>query len=143
MKISTRGRYALRVLVDLAEHSRKGEYVPLREIAQRQDLSDKYLESVLHQLVQAGILVGTRGKRGGYRMGVAPESCTVAQVLRLTERQGVAPVACLEPGAQTCSRAEQCRTRSLWKTLDGLITDYLESVTLADLMEPQSDESGD
>ena len=131
--ISTRGRYALRVMIDLAERE-TSEFVPLKEIAQEQQISEKYLESIVKALVQDGMLEGVRGKGGGYRLRKKPEECTVGSVLRLTE-VGIAPVACLEDGAEPCPRAENCRTLPLWKKLNALLTGFLDSVTIADLMQ--------
>ena len=133
MMISTKGRYALRVMIDLAEHQTEG-YIPLKEIAQRQEISEKYLESILKILVQKKFLTGLRGKGGGYRLTRDPEMYTVGSILRLTE-ESLAPVSCLEENAGTCSRSGQCRTLALWQGLDKVIQDYLESVTLADLIE--------
>lgn len=103
MMISTKGRYALRVLVDMAEHPSDG-YIPLKDIARRQEISEKYLESIVRMLVQAQILEGLRGKGGGYRLKKPPEQYTAAEILRVTEGP-LAPVACLEPGAEACPRA--------------------------------------
>ena len=133
MLISTKGRYALRVMIDLAEHQSEG-YIPLKEIAQRQEISEKYLESILKILVQKKFLTGLRGKGGGYRLTRDPEMYTVGSILRLTE-ESLAPVACLEETAGTCPRSGQCRTLALWQGLDKVIQDYLESVTIADLIE--------
>ena len=132
MLISTKGRYALRVMIDLAEHQTEG-YIPLKTIAQRQGISEKYLEGIIKLLVKAQLLNGVRGKGGGYRLTKVPEQYTVGEILRLTE-DSLAPVACLEPGASAWSRAAECRTLSLWKGLDQAISTYLDSVTLADLM---------
>ena len=132
MLISTKGRYALRVMIDLAEHQADG-YVPLKLIADRQEISEKYLESIIKLLVKARLLNGLRGKGGGYKLTKAPEQYTVGSILRLTE-ESLAPVACLEPGADACARAAACRTLSLWKGLDKVINDYLDNVTVADLM---------
>ncbi|MCD7881425.1 MAG: RrF2 family transcriptional regulator [Clostridiales bacterium] len=131
--ISTRGRYALRVMIDLAEHQ-GGGYVPLKEIADRQEISEKYLENILKALVQNRLLTGLRGKGGGYRLVRPPEEYTVASVLRLTE-VSMAPVSCLEPGAECCPRMSGCRTLPMWKKLDDMVSGYLDSVTIADLME--------
>jgi Rrf2 family protein len=132
MLISTKGRYALRVLIDMAEHQSEG-YVPLKEIAQRQEVSEKYLESIVKSLVKDGILVGVRGKGGGYRLSKSPERLTVGSILRLTEGS-LAPVACLESGAPPCTKATECRTLAMWEGLDKMIYDYLEGYTVADLM---------
>ena len=131
MLISTKGRYALRVMIDLAEHQADG-YIPLKLIAERQEISEKYLEAIIKLLVRAGLLSGLRGKGGGYKLTKAPEQYSVGSILRLTE-ESLAPVACLEPGADACSRAAECRTLSLWKGLDKVINDYLDNVTVADL----------
>ncbi len=132
MLISTKGRYALRVMIDLAENQ-KDSYVPLKETAQRQEISEKYLEGILKTLVQHNMLTGVRGKGGGYRLTKAPENYTVGEILRLTEGS-LAPVACLEPQAKSCPRMAQCRTLEMWKGLDQMITQYLDGITIADLM---------
>lgn len=132
MLISTKGRYALRVMIDLAENQKDG-YVPLKETAERQEISEKYLEGILKTLVQQNILTGVRGKGGGYRLTRAPENYTVGEILRLTEGS-LAPVACLEPGTKPCPRMAQCRTISMWEGLDKLISQYLDGITIADLM---------
>ena len=126
MLISTKGRYALRVMVDLAEHSTDG-FIPLKMIAARQNISEKYLENIIKLLVKAKLLTGVRGKGGGYRLTKAPEQYTVGDILRMTE-DSLAPVSCLGPGAAAC------RTLSLWKGLDKVINDYLDKFSLADLM---------
>ena len=133
MLISTKGRYALRVMIDLAEHQAEG-LIPLKVIAQRQEISEKYLESIIKLLVKARLLTGLRGKGGGYKLTKAPEQYTVGSILRLTE-ESLAPVACLGQDADACPRMAQCRTLPLWQGLDKVIHDYLESVTIADLME--------
>lgn len=131
MMISTRGRYALRVMVDLAEHG-TGEFVPLKEIAGRQDISEKYLESILKSLVKNGLLQGLRGKGGGYRLTREPDRYTVREILALTE-DSLAPVSCLEEGAADCPRRGVCRTLGLWKGLYETINRYLDGITLAEL----------
>ena len=135
MIVSTKGRYALRVMIDLAEHSSE-QYVPLKEIAERQEISEKYLESKLKVLVRSGLLAGLRGKGGGYRLTRAPEQYTVWEILSLTEN-GLAPVACLEEGAAPCHRMANCRTYNMWKGLDDIIRDYFRGITLADLTAPE------
>ena len=132
MLISTKGRYALRVMIDLAEHQGEG-FIPLKVIAQRQEISEKYLESIIKLLVKARLLSGVRGKGGGYQLTKAPDQYTVGAILRLTE-ESLAPVACLEQGADSCPRASECRTLSLWRGLDQVISAYLDGVTLAELM---------
>ena len=134
MLISTKGRYALRVIVDLAEHQAEG-LIPLKVIAKRQEISEKYLESIIKLLVKAKLLNGVRGKGGGYRLTKAPHQYTVGSILRLTE-ESLAPVACLEPGAASCPRMAACRTLSLWQGLDKVISDYLDNITIAELMRP-------
>lgn len=134
MMVSTKGRYALRVLIDMAEHQPTTGYVPLKEIAARQDISEKYLESIVKTLVNGGVLTGLRGKGGGYRLCKAPEQYSVASILRLTEVT-LAPVACLEEGQAPCCRMSDCRTLNMWQGLDRVINNYLEQYTLADLMK--------
>ena len=129
--ISTRGRYALRVMIDLTQQ-KTGGYIPLKEIAARQEISEKYLESILKLLVKGKILTGLRGKGGGYRLTRAPEEYTVADILELTE-ETLAPVACLSEDAEPCPRASDCRTLDMWKGLDKLVRDYFAGITLADL----------
>ena len=135
MMISTKGRYALRVLIDMAEHQSAG-YVPLKEIAQRQEISEKYLESIVKTLVKGGVLTGLRGKGGGYRLGKSPDQCAVGAILRMTEGS-LSPVACLEPGAAPCAKAAECRTLQFWQGLDQRISEYLEGFTIADLMRTE------
>ncbi len=133
MMISSRGRYALRVMIDLAEHD-DGAYIPMKEVAQRQDISLKYLEKILPQLVAAKLVEGQHGKGGGYRLTRAPENYPIGEILRLTEGD-LAPVACLECGAEACKRTADCRTLPMWSELNRRINDYLDSVTIADLMK--------
>ena len=137
MMISTKGRYALRVMIDLAEHQTE-DYIPLKEIAQRQEISEKYLESILKILVQKKFLTGLRGKGGGYRLTRDPEMYTVGSILRLTEGT-LAPVACLENDAPPCERVGECRTLPLWQGLFNLINDYFDGTTIADLMASSQD----
>ena len=137
MMISTRGRYALRILIDLAENRSEG-YVTLREVAQRQEISEKYLESIAKELVRAGYLEGLRGKGGGYRLGREPERIAVLDVLSCMEGP-LSPVACLEPGAKPCARAAQCRTLPLWQGLDKVVREYLGRFTLEDLLRRENE----
>ena len=132
MMISTKGRYALRVMIDLAEND-TGSYIPLKEVAARQEISEKYLEIILKVLVQNQLLTGLRGKGGGYRLTKAPAEYTIGSILRLTE-DDLAPVSCMELGDEKCPRAGECRTLPLWKKLDELMNGFLDSITLADLM---------
>ncbi len=135
MLVSTRGRYALRILVDLAEH-RTDAYVTLRELADRQDISEKYLESIVKELVRAGILEGLRGKGGGYRLGREPERISVLEVLERMEGT-LAPVACLEPEGKPCARASSCRTLPLWMGLDETVRAYLGRFSIQSLMRTE------
>ena len=139
MMISTRGRYALRVMIDLAEQQ-TSSFTPLKEIAARQEISEKYLESIVKNLVQNGFLEGLRGKGGGYRLVRSPEEYTVGSILRLMEGS-LAPVACLEQRALPCSREDKCRTLPMWKKLYAMLNDFFDGVTLADLID--SERSGD
>ena len=132
MMISTKGRYALRFLADVAEHQGSG-FVPLKDVAARQEISEKYLEIVVKELVKGGLLDTLRGKGGGYRLNKAPEKYTVTEILELTE-ESLAPVSCLENDAEPCSRASECRTLGMWKGLDQLIRNYFDNITLADLI---------
>ena len=133
MMISTRGRYALRVMIDLAENS-DGSYLAMKEVAKRQGISLKYLERILPLLVDGGLVEGLRGKGGGYRLTREPEDYPVGEILRLTEGD-LAPVPCLEKGARPCERAAGCKTLPLWKDLNDLVNGFLDSKTLADLMQ--------
>ena len=139
MLISTKGRYSLRVMIDLAEHQSDG-FIPLKVIADRQGISEKYLESIIKLLVKAKILTGLRGKGGGYQLTRPPEQYTVGDILRLTE-ESLAPVSCLEENADVCPRMAACRTLSLWQGLDAVIRTYLDNITIAELM--RHDSAGD
>ena len=135
MLVSTKGRYALRVMVDLAEHA-GGGFLAMREVAKRQEISLKYLERILPLLVEAGLVEGLRGKGGGYRLTREPDEYPLGEILRKTEGD-LAPVACLECGAKPCSRTAECRTLPMWKELDAIINNYLDSKTLADLVKEE------
>jgi len=132
MMISTKGRYALRVVADLAEHG-NGDFTPLKDIAERQDISLKYLESIMVVLSRAGFVSARHGKGGGYKLNRHPGSYTVGSILKLTERS-LAPVACLECSPNQCVRAKDCKTLPLWTKLDCLIDRFLESMTVEDLI---------
>lgn len=132
MLVSTKGRYALRVMIDLAEHQGEG-FIPLKVIAQRQEISEKYLESIIKLLVKARLLTGVRGKGGGYQLTKAPDQYTAGAILRLTE-ESLEPVACLEQDAAACPKAAACRTLPLWQGLSDVINEYLDQITIADLM---------
>lgn len=131
MMVSTRGRYALRVMIDLAKQDREN-YIPLRDTAQRQGISEKYLESIVKALTRAGVLEGLRGKGGGYRLTRSAEEYTVYEILKLTEGN-LSPVSCLECEGKSCERAAQCPTLPVWQELDQMIRKYLEGITVADL----------
>lgn len=135
--ISTKGRYALRLLIDVAEHQEDG-YIRLRDAADRQGISEKYLEIIVRTLVQEGCLTGVRGKGGGYRLSKAPEEYSVRKILEAAEGP-LAPVACLEDG---CPRMDGCPTLPLWRGLDKVIGEYLEGFTLADLLRSGGAEGG-
>ena len=133
MKISTKGRYALRVMIDLAEQQ-SDTYIPLKEIVARQGISQKYLESIMTILSKNNYIEALHGKGGGYRLNREPSEYKVGDILRLIEGT-LAPVACLECGAAPCENADECRTLPMWQKLDAMINDYLDSVSIADLME--------
>ncbi len=132
MLVSTKGRYALRVMLELAQ-SQPDAYIPLPVIAQRQDISEKYLESIIAVLSKAGLVDGLRGKGGGYRLTRPVSGYSVGEILRLTEGS-LAPVTCLEGAENPCPRAGQCTTLPMWQKLDDLINTYLDSVSLSDLL---------
>ena len=136
MMISTRGRYCLRVMIDLAEHQGDG-YIRMKDVAERQGISLKYLEKILPVLAKNNIVDGIQGEGGGYRLSRLPEDYTLGEILRLTEGT-LAPVSCLECGAAPCDRAADCRTLPVWTELDRRINEYLDSVTLADLIKNPS-----
>ena len=129
--ISTRGRYALRVMIDLAEHGERG-YVPLKEIAERQGISKKYLEIIVKELVNGGLVAGISGRSGGYRLCREPGEYSVWEILELTEGS-MAAVGCLEKDAGTCPRAAECRTLPMWEEYDALIRDFFRSKKLTEL----------
>ena len=124
-------------MTDLAEHGREG-FIPLKAITERQNISRKYLESIMTSLSKAGLVEGAHGKGGGYRLCREPDEYKVSEILTLTEGT-LAPVACLIPGATPCEMAERCRTLPMWKKLDKLINDFFDSYTLADLMAKDGD----
>lgn len=131
--ISTRGRYALRMMLDLAENQGDG-YVALKDIAARQDISKKYLEQIIPVLNRAGLLQTTRGVQGGYRLTRRPEEYTVLDILSATET-GLAAVACLEQDANPCARCADCLTLPVWQGLDKVVKDYLGGITLQDVLD--------
>lgn len=130
--ISTKGRYALRVMLDLAQHGEDG-YVPLKDVAERQEISKKYLEIIVKDLVKGGMLKGISGKGGGYRLTRKPEEYTVGEILVLLEGT-LAPVACLEDNAAECPRAQECLTLPLWKDYYQMSRDFFFGKKLSDLL---------
>ena len=132
MTISTKGRYALKIMIDLAENG-DGSYIPMKKVAERQGLPHKYLEHILPVLTQNHLVEGLHGKGGGYRLPRKPEEYTVGEILRLAEGDR-APVACLECGAEPCQKMNECRTISMWKNLQSLIDGYFDGITIKDLM---------
>ena len=132
MIASTKGRYALRVLADMAESAKDGEFVALKDIAARQEISEKYLEAIMKILVENKLVVGHRGKGGGYRLVKVPEEYSVGEIIRAAEGD-IAPVACLAPGAEKCDRYDACKTVAMWEKLDTIISDYLDGIKLTDL----------
>ena len=141
MKISTKGRYALRLMLDLAEHQEDG-FIALKDIAQRQDISKKYLEQIVSILNRAGFVRAIRGPQGGYRLVRKPSEYTAGMVLRLTEGS-LAPVSCLDYEENDCPRQETCGTLELWKRLDDAIKSVVDSVTLEDLVDWQRQKKDD
>lgn len=135
MKISTKGRYALRMLLDLAEHQNDG-FIALKDIAARQDISKKYLEQIVSILNKSDILQTNRGFQGGYKLAKSPDKYTVGDILRLTEGS-LAPVACLESDRFNCSRGSICATLPVWQGLNRVINEYLDGITLQDILEQQ------
>ena len=137
MKISTKGRYALRMLLDLAIHQGIG-YVPLKDIAERQNISKKYLEQIVPILNKSDILNTNRGYQGGYRLARTPDKYTVSEILRLTEGS-LAPVACVEQDPISCERSPECLTLPVWQGLYKVINEYLDGITLQDILDIRRD----
>ncbi len=133
MVFSTKGRYALRLMVDLTLHN-SGEYIALKDISQRQNISVKYLEQIVPLLSKAGMLKSVRGPQGGYKLSKSPREYTAGDILRITEGS-LSPIPCLENGADGCERRNECTTIDFWSGLYKAITDYVDSVTLEDLAE--------
>lgn len=131
--ISTKGRYALRVMIDLAEQQ-SNEYIPLKEIAQRQNISQKYLESIMTMLSKNNFIEAVHGKGGGYRLNRDPADYKAGEILRLTEGT-LAPVACLGEGAKSCDNASVCRTLPMWTKLNEIVNEYLDSISIVDLVK--------
>ena len=135
MKISTKGRYALRMLIDLAEHDNDG-FIALKDIAERQSVSKKYLEQIVPILNKSNILKTNRGFQGGYKLAQAPNKYTIGMILRLTEGS-LAPVACLDQTPNQCERSRECVTLPIWQGLNKAINDYLDNITLQDVLDQQ------
>lgn len=134
--ISTKGRYALRVMIDMAEQ-KTNDFIPLNEIADRQGISIKYLEIILKSLVRANLLEGRRGKGGGYKLTRPPQEYTVGEILELTENS-LASVACLMKNAKPCERKATCRTFRMWEEFTKVVSDFFYGRTLADLMQEEA-----
>ncbi|MBQ8558472.1 MAG: Rrf2 family transcriptional regulator [Tyzzerella sp.] len=133
MLISTRGRYAIRLMIDLAEND-TGSYIPMKDVAERQELSLKYMERITPVLTKNGLIEGIHGKGGGYRLTKAPEEYRIGDILRLTEGD-LAPVSCLECGAKPCERAGECRTLPMWTQFKNIIDEYFDGIKLSDLIK--------
>ena len=133
MMISTKGRYAIRLMIDLAQHIGDG-FISLKRISERQDISVKYLEAIVAMLNKAGMVESTRGKDGGYRLARTPEEYTVGSIIRLTEGS-IAQAVCTECGTVCCERAADCLSMPVWVKLESVVNNYLDSITLRDLLE--------
>jgi Rrf2 family protein len=133
MKISTKGRYALRMMLDLAEHRNQG-FIALKDIAGRQNISKKYLEQIVTILNRADILRTNRGHQGGYMLAQAPEKYSVGQILRITEGS-LSPISCLDDDPNRCNRSPYCKTLPMWQGLDKVISDYLDNINLQDMLD--------
>ena len=139
MKVSTKGRYAIRLMIDL-EQNCQGEYINIKEIAKRQGVSVKYLEQIVNQLNKAGYLISVRGPRGGYKLAKPAKEYTVGDILRVTEG-ALVPVACLEDERNQCERSACCTTIGFWTGLSHLINEYVDGVTLAELSEKENEKN--
>ena len=131
--ISTRGRYAIRLMIDLAEND-KGSYVPLKDVAERQEISKKYLEIIVRDLVKSGLITGTSGKGGGYKLCRKPEEYTIGEILELMEGT-LATVACLACEAKKCPRSDICKTLPMWSEFNNITHDYFFGKRLSDLVQ--------
>lgn len=130
--VSTKGRYAIRVMIDLAEHD-TGNYVPLKDIAERQDISKKYLEIIVKDMVSGGLVTGASGKGGGYKLTRKPKDYKIGEILELMEGK-LAPVACLSDKTNTCPRKASCQTLPMWEEYDKMVHDFFYSKKLSDLV---------
>ena len=135
MKISTKGRYALRLMLDLA-YNHTGSFIPIKNISQRQDISDKYLEQIITQLSRAGLVKSARGAQGGYMLAKEPQEYTVGEILRLLEGN-LAPVACVDDTKDACTRADECVIMEVWREIKDAVNKVVDNITLADLVEQQ------
>ena len=135
MKISTKGRYALRLMLDLA-YNHTGSFIPIKNISQRQDISDKYLEQIITQLSRAGLVKSARGAQGGYMLAKEPQEYTVGEILRLLEGN-LAPVGCVDDTKEACTRAAECVPMELWREIKDAASKVVDNITLADLVEQQ------
>ena len=140
MKISSKGRYALRMMIDIAEHNTE-DWISVKDISERQGISMKYLEQIVINLSKSGLLNSSRGPQGGYMLAKTPEKYTIGQILRIMEGS-LAPVACLESEVNQCERQSICPTIAFWKGLDKVINNYVDSVTFQDLIEAKRDNDG-
>lgn len=138
MKVSTKGRYALRLMLDLAMNGEEGNVIRIKDVAERQQISDKYLEQIISVLNKAGYVRSVRGPQGGYALKKKPEEYTVGMILRLTEGS-LAPVPCVEDEELFCEREKQCATVEVWKRLNDAVNNVLDNMTLADLVEIQKE----
>jgi len=138
VKISTRGRYSLNMLLDLAEHKNDG-FISLKDISERQGISKKYLEQIVTQLSHPDILRTNRGNKGGYMLAKEPDKYTIGQILRITEG-GLAPVSCLADETNQCEKSECCKTLWIWQGLERIINKYLDEITLQDILYNGADE---
>ena len=136
MIVSTKGRYALRVMVCLALRG-DGDYIPLKEIAEEEGISQKYLEAIMTTLSKAGFVDAVHGKGGGYRLNRKPSDYTIGSILKLTEG-GLATVSCTTQGPSACARSSCCKTLPMWEKLDKMVDDFFESITLQDILKEQS-----
>jgi transcriptional regulator, Rrf2 family len=141
MKISTKGRYALRLMVDLAEHRENG-FIALKDVAKRQNISKKYLEQIVPVLNGAGLLITNRGNKGGYRLAKPPSEYTVGDILRITEGS-IAPVSCLETEVNYCERKNCCQTLFVWEGLYKTVNEYLDGITVQDIVDRVNVLNGD
>ena len=141
MKISTKGRYALRLMLDLAQYSSETEYVSIKKVSKRQDISEKYLEQIVAQLSRAGFVKSTRGAQGGYCRAREPQAYTVGMILRLIEGN-LSSVSCLEDNPNKCRRCNNCVTLEVWQQINDAVDHVIDNITLQDLLEKQEEKLG-